>query len=248
MPLLYGEGRHAWQRLQQELIKTSNDETLFAWREGIPGVEKHSCILSSHPRDFALSSATMIYPIVERLPYGITNQGLEIKLKAASALESQVGLPYPGKLLIISLNCCIRSMGNTLKLCLLVLSQRHSCGHYEMIMCTTIGAIYSEPGASCINFKHGTFSMLETLTECGHKMINVHVSSTDSCTTKVAAALRDERCTTNGIRDALFDALEAKAEQNKTHMANCINPDHNPYLDYSDDDSEGQGSKEMSLR
>ncbi|KAK5654059.1 hypothetical protein OQA88_7737 [Cercophora sp. LCS_1] len=31
MPLLYGEGHRAFQRLQEELIKTSDDQTVFAW-------------------------------------------------------------------------------------------------------------------------------------------------------------------------------------------------------------------------
>lgn len=30
-PLLYGEGRRAFQRLQEELIKSSDDQTIFAW-------------------------------------------------------------------------------------------------------------------------------------------------------------------------------------------------------------------------
>ncbi|KAF8469940.1 heterokaryon incompatibility protein-domain-containing protein [Kalaharituber pfeilii] len=36
MPVLYGEGTHAFVRLQQELIKTSDDQTIFAWT-GQPG-------------------------------------------------------------------------------------------------------------------------------------------------------------------------------------------------------------------
>ncbi|KAF2163115.1 hypothetical protein M409DRAFT_37306, partial [Zasmidium cellare ATCC 36951] len=31
MPLLYGEGSRAWNRLQEEIIRTSNDESIFAW-------------------------------------------------------------------------------------------------------------------------------------------------------------------------------------------------------------------------
>ncbi|KAK0654972.1 heterokaryon incompatibility protein-domain-containing protein [Cercophora newfieldiana] len=31
MPLLYGEGRRAFQRLQEELVKSSDDRTIFAW-------------------------------------------------------------------------------------------------------------------------------------------------------------------------------------------------------------------------
>jgi hypothetical protein len=35
MPLLYGEGKHAaFRRLQLEILKDSNDESIFAWRNG----------------------------------------------------------------------------------------------------------------------------------------------------------------------------------------------------------------------
>lgn len=34
MPLIYGEGRKAFRRLQEEIMKTSNDQTLFAWGTG----------------------------------------------------------------------------------------------------------------------------------------------------------------------------------------------------------------------
>jgi len=33
MPLLYGEGNRAFIRLQEEIMKHSHDQTLFAWTE-----------------------------------------------------------------------------------------------------------------------------------------------------------------------------------------------------------------------
>ncbi|KAK3370580.1 heterokaryon incompatibility protein-domain-containing protein [Podospora didyma] len=33
MPLLYGEGDRAFRRLQEEIVKTSQDDTIFAWSE-----------------------------------------------------------------------------------------------------------------------------------------------------------------------------------------------------------------------
>jgi hypothetical protein len=32
MPLLYGEGERAFVRLQEEIMKSSDDYSLFAWR------------------------------------------------------------------------------------------------------------------------------------------------------------------------------------------------------------------------
>ena len=31
MPTLYGEGRHAYRRLQEEIMRRSDDPSLFAW-------------------------------------------------------------------------------------------------------------------------------------------------------------------------------------------------------------------------
>jgi hypothetical protein len=50
MPLLYGEGKNAFLRLQLEIIKVSNDESIFAWH-------KHSAwnenlVDETHPLDF----------------------------------------------------------------------------------------------------------------------------------------------------------------------------------------------------
>ncbi|KAK1691125.1 hypothetical protein BDP55DRAFT_649624 [Colletotrichum godetiae] len=36
MPLLYGEGEKAFFRLQEELIKKSDDESIFSWGFGEP--------------------------------------------------------------------------------------------------------------------------------------------------------------------------------------------------------------------
>ena len=36
LPILYGEGRRAFQRLQEELVKRSPDTTIFLWGECVP--------------------------------------------------------------------------------------------------------------------------------------------------------------------------------------------------------------------
>ena len=33
MPMLYGEKEKAFQRLQEEIIKTSTDQSIFAWED-----------------------------------------------------------------------------------------------------------------------------------------------------------------------------------------------------------------------
>ncbi|CAK7234027.1 hypothetical protein SEUCBS140593_008801 [Sporothrix eucalyptigena] len=42
MPLLYGEGRRSFRRLQEEIVKRNSDLTIFAWRSlptGVPSIE-----------------------------------------------------------------------------------------------------------------------------------------------------------------------------------------------------------------
>jgi hypothetical protein len=76
MPLLYGEGKSAFRRLQEEIMKTSTDHSLFAWdasEDGFGGP------LALHPRDFMHSRD--VVPIADSpYTYSMTNQGLQIKL------------------------------------------------------------------------------------------------------------------------------------------------------------------------
>ncbi len=50
MPPLYGEGRNAFRRLQEEILKQSPDTTLFAW-VGLTDSPRE-CLFAASPRDF----------------------------------------------------------------------------------------------------------------------------------------------------------------------------------------------------
>ena len=80
MPLLYGEGAEkAFIRLQTEIMKDSNDESLFAWTSD----QIYSGLLAERPSYFANSGdIAVLMPIgsITRPPYSITNRGLEIAL------------------------------------------------------------------------------------------------------------------------------------------------------------------------
>ncbi|RPD57969.1 HET-domain-containing protein [Lentinus tigrinus ALCF2SS1-7] len=55
MPTLYGEGRRAFQRLQEEIMKQSHDTTLFAWGDPLPtlvidlALQKTASLLLTEP-------------------------------------------------------------------------------------------------------------------------------------------------------------------------------------------------------
>ena len=51
MPMLYGEGKKAFQRLQLEIIRSSNDQSIFAWGHNSKNVRIGS-VLADDPSDF----------------------------------------------------------------------------------------------------------------------------------------------------------------------------------------------------
>ena len=79
MPLLYGEGEKAFRRLQQEIIKNSDDESIFAWFSG--GILRQPGVLASSPKAFARSGQIVKnHPLVGKMPFAITNKGLHYQL------------------------------------------------------------------------------------------------------------------------------------------------------------------------
>lgn len=78
MPMLYGEGENAFRRLQEEIIKQSDDQTLFAWHDE----REEKPVLAPSPSCFAdLHDLRCIYPTNDtRFGHTLSNSGLAIKL------------------------------------------------------------------------------------------------------------------------------------------------------------------------
>ena len=90
MPLLYGEGQKAFRRLQEEIMKESDDQSLFAW-EPSPGhpslwynLSEGLGVLAEHPREFRLSEHFRAISTLS-VPYSVTNRGIAIELPILSA-------------------------------------------------------------------------------------------------------------------------------------------------------------------
>lgn len=64
MPMLYGEGERAFFRLQEEIMKHSNDHSLFAW--SVEG-EGYRGLLAKSPANFRRSHD--IVPSINRLSH-----------------------------------------------------------------------------------------------------------------------------------------------------------------------------------
>ncbi|KAM5353011.1 hypothetical protein ACJZ2D_017122 [Fusarium nematophilum] len=78
MPMLYGEGERAFIRLQEEIMKISDDQSLFAWRSDSTN---YRGLLAISPIDFA--DCSKIIPSKSRwnqTPYSMTTKGLSIEL------------------------------------------------------------------------------------------------------------------------------------------------------------------------
>lgn len=79
MPLLYGEGRKAFLRLQHEIARNSDDESLFAWHvPNYPSSALESGIFAGVPALFAGCGHYIPISSSEcgRTPYTVTNKGL----------------------------------------------------------------------------------------------------------------------------------------------------------------------------
>ncbi|KAI0142824.1 HET-domain-containing protein [Xylariaceae sp. FL1272] len=79
MPMLYGEGRErAFLRLQEEIIKSTDDESIFAWEGG----NTESGMLAKRLGYFSKCQYVRRRPNARRknYPYSVTNKGLHITL------------------------------------------------------------------------------------------------------------------------------------------------------------------------
>jgi hypothetical protein len=82
MPLLYGEGMKSFQRLQEEILKSSDDETIFAWIDPSAGAHTYSGLLARSPNCFkrAHDIASGGYErALSSEPFSVTNKGLRIQ-------------------------------------------------------------------------------------------------------------------------------------------------------------------------
>lgn len=97
MPLLYGEGEKAFIRLQEEIMKHSDDHSLFAWTDPTAAADDQYGLLAKKPMYFAQSGNIMPYREWEpSAPFSISNKGLRIELHLS---------PYGQDLCVAALDC-----------------------------------------------------------------------------------------------------------------------------------------------
>lgn len=94
MPLLYGEEHKAFFRLQLEILRTCDDESLYAWKSKDSNA---TGMLASWPTDFADSGSIRKFSIQPeyRVPWNWTAKGLEVRLVESDTMSQGKYDPIP---------------------------------------------------------------------------------------------------------------------------------------------------------
>jgi hypothetical protein len=87
MPMAYGEGANAFRRLQLEIMKVSDDHTIFAWAGTSQGESRG--LLAASPREFADCADVKTYG--ESPAFSMTNKGMTMKIPLIEHSESPEG-------------------------------------------------------------------------------------------------------------------------------------------------------------
>ncbi|KAM5345108.1 hypothetical protein ACJ41O_010970 [Fusarium nematophilum] len=92
MPLLYGEGSKAFNRLQEEIIKTTNDHTIFCWNWDSSVPRYWTSLLAPSPTQFLgagrVNRKLSSFQHTEISIFSMTNAGLSIRLPVLHAPNS----------------------------------------------------------------------------------------------------------------------------------------------------------------
>ncbi|KAF2733667.1 HET-domain-containing protein [Polyplosphaeria fusca] len=153
MPLLYGEGAKAFLRLQEEIIRRSDDETIFLWRES--NAKPHACrgLLARHPSEYAhCANMTRHHGLpTEPLPYSLTNTGLQMSLRLVPVQESLFGsdvshlerlaLTHDPKQLFVPILHCGQNDDINQIVSIILLKIGHSGNHFTRISPDHVGRL-----------------------------------------------------------------------------------------------------------
>ncbi|KAI7154714.1 hypothetical protein KC349_g7479 [Hortaea werneckii] len=110
MPLLYGEGKKAFQRLQEEIMRHSDDQSLFAWIncDCTSDTETPHGLLACSATAFGFHEASSTVPYKSkrgRTPYAMTNRGLQITLHMMPVDDSETTYQ-------VALECGLKRLGD----------------------------------------------------------------------------------------------------------------------------------------
>jgi hypothetical protein len=88
MSMLYGEGSQAFRRLQEEIMRHSDDQSLFAWTDSTPDSDSYHGLLAKSPKSFSNTGNIIPYRDLEfSATFSISNKGLRIDLHLSRYAE-----------------------------------------------------------------------------------------------------------------------------------------------------------------
>lgn len=120
MPPLYGEGQNAFQRLQLEILKASDDESIFAWKSSPEDAlrDPYRGLLAQSVSEFRMCGGVRPHHTREIPPYSMTNKGIGIIIPLAPRGYSKFRSIYKGEhraatIFVAKLNCWDSEGDNT---------------------------------------------------------------------------------------------------------------------------------------
>jgi hypothetical protein len=119
MPMLYGEGDNAFRRLQEEIIRTTPDDSIFAWRAAERSIFSYSGLLAQWPNDFKRSQ------FIEqgRGKFAASNLGIRLETSLQPVLYSGFDETNDHSIFALALNA--KENGKPISLLLLRLKLQH---------------------------------------------------------------------------------------------------------------------------
>ncbi|KAM0719722.1 hypothetical protein Q7P37_003855 [Cladosporium fusiforme] len=106
MPMIYGEGQKAFVRLQEQIVQTTTDHTIFCWKTSPSERIWDRSLLARSPSQFAGCNNIEQIPITSPRPYQMTNVGLEMTLP----LRAYIRDPKSPGLTRVRLDCTYREV------------------------------------------------------------------------------------------------------------------------------------------
>jgi len=103
MPPMYGEGEYAFERLQLEILKTSDDESIFAW---IDSQDQSGGLLARSVSAFQDSQHYYSTGLdLEKPPYTMTNKGLQMETHLLKTQDPESLIKHLFRCSLLPLQC-----------------------------------------------------------------------------------------------------------------------------------------------
>lgn len=141
MPMLYGEGGgKAFLRLQEAIMRVSDDQSIFAWIDPSMAPETKHGLLADSPAAFGYpeASSMVVYsPFGEQPAFAMTNRGLDIQLHLTRSRKRR----NDGDVFAAALNCPHPAKAHSEFLAIYLASSDPRQDQFARVNCREFGAL-----------------------------------------------------------------------------------------------------------